>query len=89
MCAMGAVLQVLAVFEWYSVKSQQEGLKLDLVKVPLGQWGAFFLCVFLGQVRESCSQHSHLVNCAACSYTLAERVLSHSACWPCQGGCTS
>ena len=55
MCAMGAVLQVLAVSEWYSVKSQQEGLKLDLLKVPLGQWGAFFLCVFFGQVRGSCS----------------------------------
>ncbi len=55
MCAMGAVLQVLAVFEWYSMKSQQEGLKLDLIKVPLGQWGAFFLCVFLGQVRGSYS----------------------------------
>ena len=48
-----AVVQVLAVFEWYSLKSQQEGLNLDLLKVPMGQWGAFFLLVFLGQVQEA------------------------------------
>ena len=48
---MRAVLQALAFFEWYSVKSREEGLKLDLLKVPMGQWGAFFLLVFLGQVR--------------------------------------
>ena len=53
MPAVLAVVQVLAVFEWYSVKSQQEGLNLDLLKVPMGQWGAFFLLVFLGQVQEA------------------------------------
>ena len=58
--AVLAVLQALAVFEWYSVKSSQEGLKLDLLKVPMGQWGAFFLLVFLGQVcqQPSCSSIS-------------------------------
>ncbi|CAK0786537.1 hypothetical protein CVIRNUC_009750 [Coccomyxa viridis] len=45
------VLQVVILLRWYSVKSQHEGLKgLNLMKVPMGQWGAFFLCVFLGQV---------------------------------------
>ena len=48
---MRAVVQALAFFEWYSVKGQQEGVKLDLLKVPIGQWGAFFLLIFLGQVR--------------------------------------
>ena len=47
-----AVLQVVILLHWYSVKSQHEGLKgLNLMKVPMGQWGAFFLCVFLGQVQ--------------------------------------
>lgn len=46
-----AVLQVVTVVYWYSVKSHQQGLKLDLLKVPMGQWGAFFLLVFLGQVQ--------------------------------------
>ncbi len=52
-----AVLQALAFFEWYSVKSREEGLKLDLLKVPMGQWGAFFLLVFLGQVHISVTAH--------------------------------
>ena len=54
---MCAVLQALAFFEWYSVKSREEGLKLDLLKVPIGQWGAFFLLVFLGQVSNSVIAH--------------------------------
>ena len=47
-----AVVQVVMLLHWYSVKSHDEGLKgLNLMKVPMGQWGAFFLCVFLGQVK--------------------------------------
>ena len=50
--AVRAVLQVVFLLHWYSVKIQHEGLKgLNLMKVPMGQWGAFFLCVFLGQVQ--------------------------------------
>ena len=50
--ALYAVLQVVMLLHWYSVKSQHEGLKgLNLMKVPMGQWGFFFLSVFLGQVQ--------------------------------------
>ena len=68
---MHAVLQALAFFEWYSVKCRQDGLKLDLLKVPIGQWGAFFVLIFLGQVR--CCHHTgvqivctHVVCACAC-----------------------
>lgn len=59
---MRAVVQALAFFEWYSVKSQQEGLKLDLLRVPIGQWGAFFLLVFLGQVCSLAIVHTTLTH---------------------------
>lgn len=36
---------------WYVVKSREQGLKLDLLRVTWLQWGLFFGLVFLGQVR--------------------------------------
>ncbi|KAK9903233.1 hypothetical protein WJX75_000389 [Coccomyxa subellipsoidea] len=47
---LGKVLQFTAVVAWYTVKSKEQGLKLDLLEVTWLQWGAFFALVFLGQV---------------------------------------
>lgn len=49
---MSAVLQFTAVVAWYTVKSEEQGLKLDLLEVTWLQWGAFFALVFLGQVTD-------------------------------------
>ncbi|CAL8465565.1 g5101 [Coccomyxa elongata] len=47
---IGKALQFSAVVGWYVVKSREQGLKLDLLKVTWLQWGLFFGLVFLGQV---------------------------------------
>ena len=44
------MLQFIAVVAWYAVKSKEQELKLDLLKVTWLQWVAFFALVFLGQV---------------------------------------
>lgn len=49
---MSAVLQFTAVVAWYTVKSKEQRVKLDLLEVTWLQWGAFFALVFLGQVTD-------------------------------------
>ena len=67
-----AVLQIVSVLYWYSEKSKEHGLKLDLIKVPLLQWGAFFLLVFLGQVCSVQRQHYDVETELACTLKCSE-----------------